>query len=328
MYEQFFGFRECPFALTPDPRFLFLSAAHREALTNLTYGMAGRKSLTVVIGEVGSGKTTLVRCALGLSVKNRMRCVLLKNPNVTPEQFAVFLRTALGLSAIDTPPWRWCEEIEEHLARRWAAGEGTALIIDEAQSLSGEMFEALRLLTNMETDVTKLLPLLLVGQPELGRRLNEPELRYLKQRVSLRCVLRPLSLAETAAYVDARITVAGGQSSTVFTREGIVAIHTASKGLPRSISVLCDNALLTAFAAGEKPVDSRTVMAVCRDFEYGDSEPLADGPRMAVIDPAPEPGATTPELIPSVPADRAENAPELFGQFQRRRLSIFGAGGR
>src|SRR5688500_15370161 len=122
MYERFFGFRERPFELTPDPRFLFLSPAHREALTNLTYGMSARKSLTVVVGEVGSGKTTLVRRAIALSVESGVRCVLLKNPNVTPQQFVTFLRAELGLPPTDTPPWRWSEEIEDHLANRWAAG--------------------------------------------------------------------------------------------------------------------------------------------------------------------------------------------------------------
>jgi general secretion pathway protein A len=327
VYEGFFGFRERPFELTSDPRFLFLSPSHKEALSNLAYGVAARKSLTVIVGEVGSGKTTLVHRILTGATDRKTHCMFLKDPHVTPDDFALFLIRELGLSELESAPrWRWTYELERHLAQRWKNGESTALIIDEAQSLSDAMFEELRLLTNLETDTAKLLPLLLVGQPELGERLNQPALRYLKQRVALRCVLQPLEVQETAAYITARIAVAGGQSAAAFTREAVTMIHEASRGLPRAISVLCDNALITAFAAGQKPVTSAIVAEVCRDFDYS-CLTGAESEAAVAVD-------SDPEAAPAAPEPPPEEAPvtrtsELFGGFQRpRRFSIFGATGR
>ena len=159
------------------------------------------------------------------------------------------------------------EAIERILIDREARGQHAVLIIDEAQSLSDQMFEELRLLTNMESDVARLLPILLIGQPELGARLNEPNLRYLKQRVALRCQLDALDLQGTASYIATRIVVAGGKTAEIFTREAVESIYIAARGLPRAVSVLCDNALMTAFAAGQRPVSRRVISEVCRDFD-------------------------------------------------------------
>ena len=335
MYEQFFGLRERPFELTTDPRFLFLSSSHKEALSNLSYGVATRKSVTVVVGEVGSGKTTLVRRTLA-TADARTRCVLLMDPHVTPEEFLLFLIRELGIPDLELAPrWRKTQELERHLARRWDAGEATALIIDEAQSLSDAMFEELRLLTNLETDTAKLLPLLLVGQPELADRLNQPALRYLKQRVALRCVLRPLDLQETATYIAARIVVAGGVGSQIFTREAVTLIHQASQGLPRAISVLCDNALITAFAAGRKPVSSQIVADVCKDFDCRATPETSVSPETGVaqdVDELSEAGSPNPveggSTVPE-PMENADTDREMFGTMQRpRRFSLFGATGR
>ena len=333
MYEHFFGFRERPFELTTDPRYLFLSASHKEALSNLSYGVSARKSVTVVVGEVGSGKTTLVRRTLA-TADARTRCVLLMDPHVTPADFMTFLVRELGLPELEAVPrWRRTQELERHLTERWNAGEATALIIDEAQSLSDAMFEELRLLTNLETDTVKLLPLLLVGQPELGDRLNQPALRYLKQRVALRCVLRPLNLSETANYIASRIVVAGGVGSQVFTREAVTAIHEASEGLPRAISVLCDNALMTAFAAGRKPVNSQMVAEVCKDFDCHAPIPTPETRTASgTTDPKPADAAgldhveaTSDEPL----AGPAESDPEVRAVAERpRRFSLFGATGR
>jgi general secretion pathway protein A len=327
VYERFFGFKERPFELTSDPRFLFLSPSHREALTNLDYGISGRKSVTVVIGDVGTGKTTLVRRTLALSAAKGVECAYLKNPNVTPEELSAFLGRHFNAAPDGTPRALSLELLEQELIRRWTQGRGSALIVDEAQSLSDEMFEELRLLTNLETDTEKLLPLLLVGQSELAQRLNDHKLRYLKQRISLRCVLRQLDLQETAAYIAARIHAAGGQCAAVFSREAVIAIHEASHGLPRAINVLCDNALVTAFAAGQKPVTGRTVSEVCKDFDYE----LAVRAEASEDDETGMNGSATTEIVTSPPADlsppAASPAPAL-DDFQRRRFSIFGSGGR
>jgi general secretion pathway protein A len=326
VYEQFFGFKERPFELTSDPRFLFLSPSHREALTNLEYGISSRKTLTVVIGDVGTGKTTLVRRILALTGAQGTECAYLKNPNVTPEEFSAFLGRKFGIASEGTSRALSLELLEKELIRRCTEGTGSALIVDEAQNLSDEMFEELRLLTNLETDTEKLLPLLLVGQSELAQRLNDHKLRYLKQRISLRCVLRQLDLQETAAYIVARINAAGGHCATVFTREAVIAIYEAAHGLPRAVNVLCDNALVTAFAAGQKPVTGRIVAEVCRDFDYelalrreASEEGEADMDSPVVTEITSAPADLSPPAGPATPG---------FEDFQRRRFSIFGSGGR
>jgi general secretion pathway protein A len=327
VYEKFFGFRERPFELTPDPKYLFLSASHKEAISNLQYAIASRKGVTVLVGEVGAGKTTLLTRTLSLCRQEGMTAVLLNNPTLTRDEFTAFLAKQFGLSDEAVTSKAACiEELEAMLKRRLEAGEGSFLIVDEAQVLPDELLEELRLLTNLETETEKLLPLILVGQPELADRLNQPELRHLKQRIALRCTLAALDLSETAAYITRRITVAGGRSAEVFTREAVSAIHAASRGLPRAISVLCDNALVTGFAAQQKPVGSAIVREVCRDF---DIESIRTEPHAGATTPAaPVPDAAPPaEAAPPQPEAVAQPGPELFGQYQqRRKFSLFGMG--
>jgi general secretion pathway protein A len=267
MYERFFGFRERPFDLSPNPRFLVLTDSHREVLSNLEYGIASRKGVTLVLGEAGSGKTTLIRTVIDRQPQ-RVHSVHVSNPTLSRQEFVETLASRFGLSP------RACEskatflrELEALLASRHVRGETTVLIVDEAQSLPMELLEEIRLLANTETNEEKLLPVILAGQPELADRLNDQSLRQLKQRVALRCELRPLSDRETAGYVAGRIAVAGGVASQVFTREAVSLIHQASNGLPRMVSVLADNALLGGFAKGQKPVGSQVVLEVCRDFD-------------------------------------------------------------
>lgn len=269
MYESFFGLRERPFDLTPDPRYLLLTPTHREALANLEYGMLARKGLTLLIGEAGTGKTTLVRRAFARDGERaRSACVYLNNPTLTRREFYEFLAGEFALSpdAVESKA-RFLVEIDDELRRRDAIGETPVLVIDEAQSLPDDLLEEVRLLANIETDTAKLLPLVLAGQPELATRLNQPAFRQLKQRVALRCQLAALTLPETAAYIAARVRMAGGDPATLLSRDAVVAVYEHAHGIPRSISVLCDNALLTAFAAGERPIGEKTVHAVARDFD-------------------------------------------------------------
>jgi len=320
VYEKFFGFREQPFELTPDPKYLFLSASHKEAISNLQYGISSRKCVTVLIGEVGAGKTTLLTRALSLCRQEGVAAVLLNNPTLTRDEFTAFLATQFGLSARAVTSKTACiAELETTLKQRLTTGGGSVLIVDEAQVLPDELLEELRLLTNLETETEKLLPLILVGQPELAERLNQPALQNLKQRIALRCTLAALDLSETAAYISRRITVAGGRSAEVFTREAVSAIYAASHGLPRAISVLCDNALVTGFAAQQKPVGSAIVREVCQDFDL--TKAGNDAPAAA---PPPE-GA---QSAPPAPAQSFGPArADLFGQYQqRRRFSLFGMG--
>jgi general secretion pathway protein A len=229
--------------------------------------------VTLVIGEAGSGKTTLIRTVLQRQPE-RVHTVHLTNPTLSREEFVETLGSKFGLSERATSSKAsMLAELDDLLQRRRDLNEVTVLIVDEAQSVPLELLEEIRLLANIEADDRKLMLVILAGQPELAHRLEEPNLRQLKQRVALRCQLQPLTAQETARYIAGRITAAGGVASSIFTREAVALMHAGSNGLPRTINVLADNALLGGFAAGLKPVRSQTVREVCRDFGLT----LADG---------------------------------------------------
>ena len=267
MYEQFFGLSERPFDLTPNPRFIYLSECHLEALSVVHYGIVGRKGITLVVGEAGTGKTTTIRAALEAIAQPTARCVYLSNPTLTRAEFYEFLAASFGLTEEAAgSKARFLLEFEQLLLQRSKARDLTALVIDEAQSLSLELMEEVRLLANLETLTDKLLPVVLAGQPEFAEMLERPELRQLKQRVALRADLAPLGLKQVAAYVAGRIRKAGGDPVTVFTKEAIVSIHSRSAGIPRTISVVCDNAMLAGYAAGVKPIGPDIIEEVSLDF--------------------------------------------------------------
>jgi len=269
MYESFYGLRERPFDLTPNPRFLVMTDVHREALSNLEYGIASRTGITLLVGEAGTGKTTLIRTALERQPA-RVHCVHLSNPALTRDEFVQMLALRFELSdKAQASKTSLLLELENILRRRDEVGESTVLLVDEAQSLPRDILEEIRLLANIETNDRKLLSVIMAGQPELTSLLNNVELRQLKQRVALRCELRPLTLQETAGYVAGRIRSAGGVGAQVFTREAVTLIHERSFGIPRTISVIADNALLTGFAVAQRPVNSATVREVCEDFDLG-----------------------------------------------------------
>jgi general secretion pathway protein A len=280
MYERFFGLRELPFELAPNPKYLFLTAQHREALRNLQYGLSSGKAITVLVGEAGTGKTTLLHAAIESEPCRNASCVYLNNPALTRQEFVEVLSHRFGLSArAGTSKAALLQELDVVLRERRQQGRITALVIDEAQSLSDELLEEVRLLANIETTTAKLLPLVLTGQPELRDRLNEPGLRQLKQRITLRCEIVPFSQEDTAAYIAMRIRTAGGDAGRLFTREAVMLIHERSSGIPRSISVMCDNALLTGFGLGRQPVDREIVLEVAKDFDLGDSRGAASPPQ-------------------------------------------------
>ena len=308
MYGPFYGLSEAPFDLTPNPRFLLLTPSHREALHMLEYGVRARKGIVLLLGDAGTGKTTLLRKSLamrlaenpssengngnstvgrtlsgpppheGVNGNGHAACsdsVYIKNPKLSAADLFEQLASGFKLpaSAMVSKP-RLLKLLEEALVSRHAAGRCAALIVDEAQALSDDLVEELRLLANIESDDAKLLPLILAAQPEFGDRLNQHQLRQFKQRVALRYQLSPFTLPETASYIFGRVRLAGGDASKMFTREAVMAIHDASKGIPRTISVICDNALLTGFALGRRPVDAAIVEEVCRDFDLTGSSKL------------------------------------------------------
>ena len=277
MYESYFGLRERPFELTPNPRFLFMTPHHREALSTLEYGLSGRTGISVLIGEAGTGKTTLVHAALRSKSAEHSLVVYLNNPSLTRNEFLEFLAAGFGLSAdAARSKTRLLCELTEVLAKRHEARQMAALIIDEAQGLPDVLLEEIRLLANIESASEKLISIVLAGQPELADRLNQPSLRQLKQRIGLRCSLHPLKYDETVSYVAARLRVAGGHVDKVFSPDAIAIVHARAGGIPRTVSVICDNALVTAFAMDRSPVDAEVVLEVCRDFDFTATQPFED----------------------------------------------------
>jgi general secretion pathway protein A len=275
IYGAFFGLKERPFDLTPNPRFLYLSARQREALSNLRYGLSTARGFTLLVGEAGCGKTTILNAAVGeLSSNTAIRCLLLTNPTLNRTEFYEALTRGFGLSdAAATSKTRFLEELQRDLHEGFAAGRLTGLVIDEAQSLPHDLLEEIRLLGNMETATDKLLNIVLSGQPELADRLNAPSLRQLKQRITLRCELAPFNLEEACSYIAGRLRIAGGMPGDIFSQEAVIAIHKASQGNPRIINVLCDNALISGFAMQVKPIVSRIVEDVCREFNVRSQAP-------------------------------------------------------
>ncbi len=274
MYENFYGLSELPFELTANPKFLFLNESQREALSTLQYGLFSAKSLTVLVGEAGTGKSTLIQAALESERCQNVRGVYLNNPTLGPDDFIRLLahKLNLGSEAGASKPLL-LERLEVLLGEWHAAGQTTALIVDEAQRLSVDTLEEIRLLANIETRSAKLLPLVLAGQPELAERLEEPKLRQLKQRVTLRAHLKPFALSDTAAYIASRITIAGGKPTLMFTLDAVKLIHQYSLGIPRTINVICDNALLNGMAVGRSRVDRACVLEVARDLWLADTIP-------------------------------------------------------
>jgi general secretion pathway protein A len=317
MYERFFGLRERPFDLVPNPRFLYLTGRQREALSNLRYGLTTPRGLTLLIGEAGTGKTTLVQAMLSEVDREVVECVLLSNPTLTRAEFYEFLAASFGLPAeAAASKTQFLFELRRHLVAKRQAGIYNGLILDEAQSLPYELLEEVRLLSNIETPTEKLLNVVLAGQPELADRLNEVNLRQLKQRISLRCELGLFTFQETGAYIAGRLRIAGGEPAKIFTREAVLAIHDASQGVPRTVNVICDNALIGGFAAQEHPVTRALVDEVCRDFDLKRGVPAEQ-----LSEPSSEP---TDVREPDRPEEEPEAPAAMFGTHGRkRRFSFF-----
>jgi general secretion pathway protein A len=324
MYRSFFGLRERPFDLTPNPRFLVLTTQHREALSGLEYGIASRRGITLLLGEAGTGKTTLIRTALERQ-SDRVHTVHISNPALSRDEFVEMLAARFELSAgARLSKTMLLLELETLMRDRHGRGESTVLVIDEAQSIPGEILEEIRLMANIETDDAKLLSVVLAGQPEIAARLNQADLRQLKQRIALRCELKPLSTTETAGYVAGRIAAAGGVGAEVFTREAVMLIHERSGGIPRTISVIADNALLTAFALGRRPASRVIVEEVCGDLDLR-AAPAADFP----VEGGPPPGTEARERARGLIAvDRTATQPAAPAVEDRAPAPAKGAPGR
>jgi general secretion pathway protein A len=291
MYTAFFGLREKPFALSPDPRFLYLSEAHREALAHLLYGIEQGEGFIAITGEVGTGKTTLCRTLLQ-RLEPGSEVAFLFNPQLSGLELLQAIDAEFGLETEGKSRRELMDQLNRFLLTKRQEGRRVLLLIDEAQNLEREALEQVRLLSNLETDTTKLIQIILLAQPELDALLESPELRQLRQRINVRWRLGPLSQGETRDYVRHRLRVAAGSAREIFSELALREIHRSSGGIPRVINRLCDRSLLAGFAAGAAEIGLGTVVEVERELDGREAAPapapggsLGDRMRRYGLDP-------------------------------------------
>ena len=281
MYKEFFGLRANPFNVNPDPRYLFLTRHTEEALACLTYGIQSRKGFVLLTGEVGTGKTTLINKLLEWLRLQQVATAFIFNSRLNAPQFLDYMMTDFGIPCDSKAKSQILLRLYNWLLDRYRAGETAVLIVDEAQNLSDEVLEEIRMLTNLETFTEKLLQIVLVGQPELEQRLKQPQLRQLRQRLTLRARTHSLTLEETQAYVGQRLRIAGANGQNIFDPEALLAIHRYANGIPRVVNLLCEHCLVSAFVDQQKLVTASVVEGVARDFDLEDNTTS----QMAVVPP-------------------------------------------
>jgi general secretion pathway protein A len=295
MYKKFFGLKESPFNVNPDPRYLYLTPSTQEALACLTYGIETRKGFILLTGEVGTGKTTLINKLLEWLHKERVFTAFVFNPRLSVSQFFDFMMADFGIPCESHQKGQMLVKLNQWLLDRYQAGERAVLVVDEAQNLSPQMLEEIRLLTNLETSTEKLLQIVLAGQPELETKLNQPQLRQLRQRITLRAKTRQLTIEETHGYIQERLRIGGATNPDIFSPEAVAAVHRYARGIPRVTNLLCEHALVSSFVDQKNPVPAEIVEEVARDFDLHIIDPLAQTPM-------PEPTAT-----PAAPAPAANH---------------------
>jgi len=266
MYLKFYGLKELPFNITPDPRFLFFTQRHREALDSLVYGIEHRAGFMELVGEVGSGKTTICRAVLA-RLPRHIETALILNPSLNETQLVRAILGDLGVGKRRRDRLDLIEQLNEYLLDKARLGINVAVLIDEAQDLTAEVMEQVRLLSNLETDQHKLLQIVLSGQPELERRLADPSLRQLRQRIVVKCSLDPLDAAETYVYIEHRLHVAGSKDLGLFDEEAVELVHRVARGIPRLVNKVCDRAMLAGYAAGAKSIGRAEVKRAVAELE-------------------------------------------------------------
>jgi general secretion pathway protein A len=269
MYEEFYGLRASPFSITPDPRYLFFSRRHREAFDHMLFGIRERKGFIQLTGEVGAGKSTLCRAVLD-ELRTGYSTALILNPVMSGVQLLRAVLHEFDLDDRGNDRLRLNQRLNEFLLDQAREGTDVVLFIDEAQDLSTDLLEEVRLLSNLETDDRKLLQIVLVGQPELRERLDRPGLRQLRQRITVRYHLGPIEREETEAYILHRLAVAGANGRPTFTPAALRAIHRHSRGVPRLINAVCDKALLAGYVEDRDLLGWRQVRRAIHDLEGRD----------------------------------------------------------
>lgn len=266
MYIEYYGLLRSPFEMTPDPSFLFLGEAHREGLAMLEYGVKSGKGFVLLTGEVGTGKTTLLHALLG-RLDSQTRCAFIFNPRLEPLDFFRLLLEELGIKTTGNTKADYLLQLNEYLIARLEENHKTLLIVDEAQNLSPELLEEIRLLSNLETPRSKLIQIMLVGQPELKQMLARDDLRQLRQRIALRHHLRPFDLDETREYVEGRLGKAGYTGRRIFKGAAIRELYSFTGGTPRLINSVCDSALLMGYSRDKSTIDAGIIREVATDLE-------------------------------------------------------------
>jgi len=275
MYKSFYGLKENPFNVNPDPRFLFLTKEIEEALTGLMYGIQTRKGFITLTGEVGTGKTTLINRLLDWLHHRRARTAFLFNSRMNSSQLFDFILAEFDIPCESKSKSQQLLKLNHWLLERYREGETVVLIIDEAQNLTYPVLEEIRLLTNLETSTEKLLQIVLSGQTELEEKLKLPQLRQLRQRIMLRCRTTPLSEDQTREYIAERLRIAGASGDPIFSTKTIEAIHVYSMGIPRVINLLCEHSLVNAFVEQQRPIQPKIVEEVAHEFQLDEVEPVA-----------------------------------------------------
>jgi general secretion pathway protein A len=284
MYKRFYNLQRNPFEITPDPSFLFPTKRHNEALASLYYGVTAHRGFVVLTGEVGTGKTLILRSLLGLLQRRDVAFALIFNPTLSPLEFMRYIALDFGLPVAGKAKDELIHVLNGFLLHRHQKGLTTILVVDEAHHLSAEILEEIRLLTNLETSQQKLLQIILAGQPELDQKLDSHELRQLKQRVALRCHLDPLSANETQEYMRRRLQIAGAVGAVdIFSGPAIEAVFRHSRGIPRLVNTVCENALLVGYAKHAATITSEIIDGVARDLRLGvvAAESKSDGGQLS-----------------------------------------------
>ncbi len=267
MYKKFYNLQRNPFEITPDPTFLFPTTRHNEALASLYYGVTAHRGLVVLTGEVGTGKTLILRSLLGLVQRRDVAFALIFNPSLSPLEFMRYIAGDFGLPVAGKAKDELIHGLNAFLLQRHEKRQTSLLVVDEAHHLSQEVLEEVRFLTNLETSQQKLLQIVLAGQPELDQKLDSHELRQLKQRIALRCHLEPLNLPETRKYLHRRLAIAGANApGGVFSESAVEAIFRHARGIPRLINTVCENALLLGYARQVPVITHEIIEMVAQDL--------------------------------------------------------------
>jgi general secretion pathway protein A len=282
MYRQFFGLQQAPFNVSPSPRYLYLTKELHEVLAALLYGVNNRKGFVTLIGEVGTGKTTILNRFLELLNNPKIKTAFIHNSRINSSHLLEFILTKFQIPCDSESKVQKLVTLNQWLLDRYEAGESVVLIIDEAQNLSYPVLEEIRLLTNLETPEDKLLQVILSGQPELDDKLNQPQLRQLRQRVGVQCRTLPLTLEQTHEYVVARLRVAGASGEPIFTPQAINRIYEFSCGIPRLINLVCEHSLVHGYVEGQRPIEPPIIEKIAHEFRLREAAPVPRPERVEV----------------------------------------------